>query len=230
MCIPRRLINLLAATLVTTALISNVAQAAPCADFTDVDTASQFCQNVEWMKNRAITLGCTATLYCPNEAVSRIAMAAFLRRLGDALTPIHLTRETSGPSLNIDADPVICATADYTVAGAPRTAHGNAALVAGQGTGVTDFAARYVESTDGGVSWIPVSQNHAATGSSSEKVSLNVMLPPRDLAVGITYRYALRLSRVAGSATTDDPGSYLCSVKVMLENRNSATPPRDAGG
>ena len=230
MCTSRQLIALLSATLVAAALNSNIAQAAPCADFTDVDDASQFCQNVEWMKNRAITLGCTTTLYCPDDGVSRIAMAAFLRRLGDALTPIHLTQETTGSSVNIDAGPVICETADYTIDGAPRTAHGNAALVAGQGTGVTDFAARYVESTDGGASWTPVSPNHAATGSGSERVSLSVMLPPRDLVVGTTYRYALRLSRVAGSATTDDPGSFLCSLRVMLENRNSATPPRDTGG
>ena len=34
------------------------------------------------MKNRGITLGCTATLYCPNDYVTRLQMAAFMYRLG----------------------------------------------------------------------------------------------------------------------------------------------------
>lgn len=59
-----------------------LALAAPCAGFTDVDTSSPFCANVAWMKNRGITLGCTATLYCPDEFVTRLQMAAFLYRLG----------------------------------------------------------------------------------------------------------------------------------------------------
>ncbi len=63
------------------------AAAAPCAGFTDVDSTNPFCVNVGWMKSRAITLGCTSTLSCPNDAVSRLAMAAFLNRLGDVLLP-----------------------------------------------------------------------------------------------------------------------------------------------
>ena len=51
---------------------------APCAGFTDVDDSSSFCVNVEWIKNRGITLGCTATQYCPHDYVTRLQMAAFL--------------------------------------------------------------------------------------------------------------------------------------------------------
>jgi hypothetical protein len=70
-------------------LLSSTAQAAPCAGFTDVDDTSQFCGNVTWLKNRGITLGCTsATLYCPNDFVSRLQMAAFMNRLGDSLFPL----------------------------------------------------------------------------------------------------------------------------------------------
>lgn len=64
-------------------LVPAAAGAAPCAGFTDVDDSSSFCTSVAWMKNRGITLGCTsATLYCPNDAVTRLQMAAFLYRLG----------------------------------------------------------------------------------------------------------------------------------------------------
>ena len=56
--------------------------AAPCAGFTDVDDSSGFCTSIAWMKNRAITLGCTSTQYCPNDFVRRDQMAAFMYRLG----------------------------------------------------------------------------------------------------------------------------------------------------
>jgi hypothetical protein len=63
------------------------AAAAPCAGFTDVDDADPFCANVAWIKNRNITLGCAVGLYCPNDAVTRLAMAALLNRLGDVVLP-----------------------------------------------------------------------------------------------------------------------------------------------
>jgi hypothetical protein len=70
-------------------LASTTARALPCAGFTDVDDTSQFCGNVTWLKNRGITLGCTSTtLYCPNDFVSRLQMAAFMNRLGDSLFPL----------------------------------------------------------------------------------------------------------------------------------------------
>lgn len=61
--------------------------AAPCAGFEDVPADSAFCPNVEWVKNRGVTLGCAVGLYCPNDSVSRLAMAAFLSRLDPMLAP-----------------------------------------------------------------------------------------------------------------------------------------------
>ncbi len=61
-----------------------------CGGFIDVSPADFFCNNVEWIANRLVTLGCTATEYCPNNFVLRSQMAAFLNRLGDALTPTIL--------------------------------------------------------------------------------------------------------------------------------------------
>ncbi len=58
--------------------------AAPCAGFTDVDSTNPFCTEVAWVKNRGIALGCTTTtLYCPNDAVTRLQMAIFMYRLGN---------------------------------------------------------------------------------------------------------------------------------------------------
>ena len=83
----RKLLGL--AGLLVLGLLSTAAQALPCAGFTDVEDTSPFCGNVTWLKNRGITLGCTsATLYCPNDFVSRLQMAAFMNRLGDSLFPL----------------------------------------------------------------------------------------------------------------------------------------------
>lgn len=68
-------------------LATSVVDAAPCAGFDDIDDSSAFCANVAWMKNRGITFGCAANLYCPNESVTRIQMAAFISRLQSLLPP-----------------------------------------------------------------------------------------------------------------------------------------------
>ena len=75
------------------ALLFHAASAltARCAGFTDVDSASPFCDEVQWMKNRGVTLGCTATEYCPNQDVTRLQMALFMFRLGDTLFPSTCT-------------------------------------------------------------------------------------------------------------------------------------------
>src|SRR5688500_14594709 len=51
---------------------SPAAFAAPCAGFDDVEDTSEFCTNVEWVRNRAVTLGCFAALYCPDANVTRL--------------------------------------------------------------------------------------------------------------------------------------------------------------
>jgi hypothetical protein len=51
------------------------------ADFDDVATDSTYGSAVDWLAEEAITLGCTATSYCPDGTVTRAEMAAFLWRL-----------------------------------------------------------------------------------------------------------------------------------------------------
>ena len=217
-----------AALLVTAGTTVPAALAAPCAGFTDVDDSSTFCDNVQWIKNRGITLGCEATAsYCPDDTVSRLSMAAFMNRLGDALVPVRLGSNATGVNLDIDDGPRVCTTAGHTVAGAPRLAHGVGMVAGAQGL-ETDLAVEIVESTDGGTTWLPVSPLHKVTSRESQSETVSVMLPPRNLAVGASYRYALRLSRVAGSSTTGDAGQWGCSLQVWLENRNPASPPLDA--
>ncbi|MBL8212125.1 MAG: VCBS repeat-containing protein [Bryobacterales bacterium] len=48
--------------------------------FTDVPTSDSFFPYIGLIRNRAITLGCTATTYCPGAAINRGQMAVFLVR------------------------------------------------------------------------------------------------------------------------------------------------------
>ncbi len=56
-----------------------------CTPFTDVAAADGFCSSIQWMHNRGITLGCTASQYCPADPVRRDQMAAFMFRLGNVV-------------------------------------------------------------------------------------------------------------------------------------------------
>lgn len=65
------------------------AHALPCSGFNDVDAASTFCPAVDWMRNRNVSQGCAANLYCPNDPVSRLQMAAFLNRFASTMAAMH---------------------------------------------------------------------------------------------------------------------------------------------
>jgi hypothetical protein len=71
---------------------SQALHAAPCtqapSSFDDVAVNDIFCTDVQWLKNRGVTLGCTpATDYCPSEVVTRGSMALFMKRLAEAILP-----------------------------------------------------------------------------------------------------------------------------------------------
>ncbi|MGE0653796.1 MAG: S-layer homology domain-containing protein [Alphaproteobacteria bacterium] len=57
-----------------------IAPAPGVASFTDVPTNAQFFREVEALAASGITSGCTATTFCPDQAVTRRQMAAFLSR------------------------------------------------------------------------------------------------------------------------------------------------------
>ena len=77
----------LAVPLALSAFASPVAWGAPCAGFSDVDTSSPFCVDVQWLKNRAVTLGCTVGTYCPDQPLTRLQMAIFMNRFAQVVEP-----------------------------------------------------------------------------------------------------------------------------------------------
>ena len=57
-----------------------ISPAPATATFTDVPVGSQFFAEVEALAASGITLGCTATTFCPTGTLTRLQMAAFLAR------------------------------------------------------------------------------------------------------------------------------------------------------
>ena len=50
----------------------------PTIHFTDVPATDVFCKHVHYLWAKGIITGCGATTYCPDDAVTRDAMAKFL--------------------------------------------------------------------------------------------------------------------------------------------------------
>jgi hypothetical protein len=75
----RRFALLLGFALLT---VTNPAVAQSCDGFTDVLASSPFCPDVTWIATYGITKGCGGSMFCPNENVTRLQMAAFVHRLG----------------------------------------------------------------------------------------------------------------------------------------------------
>ncbi|HEX4884524.1 MAG TPA: hypothetical protein VFX05_10330 [Casimicrobiaceae bacterium] len=225
--------KLLRSALFAVFVMPALASAAPCAGFSDVDSADPFCPSVEWMRNRAVTTGCGGAFFCPSAAVSRLQMAAFLNRFANALTPVYLGSNLQWSAVNGNLTPgvIVCPSGAYTPS-FPGLAHGYAmASATPTANDDADVAIEFVVSTDNGATFASASPRQTVTSSGSpvstgRTASVAVLLPPTDLAPGTNYRFALRILRAAGSTTTADAAG-VCQLHVLIENRNPTTPPLD---
>ena len=206
-------------------LAMSQAGAQSCVGFVDVAAADPFCPNVEWLKNRSITLGCTdSSHYCPAATVNRLSMAAFMNRLGTALTPATLYQEAAPGAVTISAAGTeYCVTAAFPVTGFPRAATLNGAF-AGTAAGAVTFRAVPVYSTNGGTSWTPtgtsIPKSTSAAGQWSTSTSIGVV----PMTVGQTYLFAVRVLNESGSALLADSR---CQLSAVIDNRNGTSSPFD---
>ena len=90
-----------------------------------------YCNNVEWLKNRAVTLGCVTPVgaYCENDFVLRSQMAAFMNRLGNVLTPLILRSIDTADDVTFDPPFVMCEDQAVAAAAYPRQASFTATVV-----------------------------------------------------------------------------------------------------
>lgn len=203
--------------------LPGVAAAAPCAGFADVEDSDPFCPSVEWMKNRNVTTGCGGGNYCPSAAVSRLAMAAFMKRLGDALTPVQLAADLAPGTVDLDTNVVACQTADYAVTGFPRTAYADATFSATAGADVS-FAADLVVSTNGGGAWTPLNANPNRGSVPANQWGSLSDIGAVALNVGDTVRFGARLTR-GGVAGGTDLADSRCQIRVLVYSRTGSASP-----
>lgn len=222
--------------------IPTAAFAAPCVGFTDVDDADAitgpFCVNVEWIRNRGVTLGCSATQYCPFDNVSRLQMAAFMQRLGDALTPAVLTQTDVIPAFSLslpetDVNAHLCKTTPYTVTGYPRRAIIYAQM-SGRSDGTVEVFGSPSISTNNGVSYARIApagigMRSTATGTTWMSLTQTSAL---DLNVGTTYIFAYFVQRDVTDGGTANLTGGRCNMTIQIGSRTGGTSPRDtdAGG
>ena len=193
------------------------ADAQSCAGFDDVNTFNAFCQDIVWLKNRKITLGCTATEYCPDTGVSRLSMAAFMNRLGNIVTPTVLSAEDSGGTLDPAIAHIVCPTPVL-----PARTHRSELIGSGalsfEVTGVKDVPVGIVFTTNGGTTWNPIGSNidfpAHARGNAGSRHHAHVSTWT-EYSVTPDIRYALRIQ---ATAATQSISSWTCHLQMTVFN------------
>jgi serine protease len=199
-----------------------------CGRFNDVPATSPFCTDVQWILNRAVTLGCGIVEYCPAGSTVRLAMAAFLQREGTALTSHDVPLVVDNRALNLAAPQVACfeTTRSYAVTGHPRRARLRSFANVYGATASTAVTVENVYSTDGGATWNALPAFNAAAQTlyagrvPAEDQTMN-LYAELDLDVGASYIFGLRFSAVPAAATV----SVYCSYQARIFNRNGASAP-----
>lgn len=193
-----------------------------CSQFTDVDQSNPLCPNVDWLRNRGVTLGCTTTtLYCPGDSVLRLSMAAFMNRLGNALTPTFAVQQGQGASLPLPSPAVVCDTGNVLATTHPRSASviGIVNTLAATSVGVS---MHIVYSTNAGVTWTSVTQAPTALGGGGGWLNGAVQKSAIPLDANTTYRFAVRLDPLPG---TTQLGNWSCHIKSTLASRTGSGVP-----
>ena len=200
---------------------------AACGGFSDVTGADSFCNAAEWLKNRGITLGCTATDYCPNNNVTRAQMALFMQRLGDTIAPTTYSDNVqSTGGLTLDTRPGFCTTADFAPVNFPRVAMVTWSFA---GLASSELTARIYSATsfDSGGTFATNESNLmrvTALGAGWVGTSATVKV---NVPAGASPRFRLRTDREAGTLTAGNFMGGRCNIGVSLVSVNGGASPYD---
>jgi hypothetical protein len=205
----------------TDAGATEYAYPAQCDGFLDVAGDSPFCPSVSWMKNRNVTTGCGGGNYCPTPDVSRLAMAAFMARLGGQLSGTPILKVEASGLLDFSTSPVICKTDPIAATSGPRRAILDAVFA---GLAGADILGRgnLVVSTDGGTTWTTFSLFTLRTTFKAalwRSVHLNWFY---DIEAGQSVRFGLLMDRPDTNSSGVLDSS--CRLRVRLENNSGFTP------
>ncbi|HVF63116.1 MAG TPA: PQQ-dependent sugar dehydrogenase [Casimicrobiaceae bacterium] len=197
--------------------------AASCGGFVDVPVSDPACTSVEWLRNRGVTIGCSATQYCPNDPVIRSSMALFLRRFAEAIGPVVNHHEATLTAPSIDTQPVVCSTAESVAVPYPRRIQGYFAASI-DASGPLTVGVTLVASRNAGATWEPISQTRMraqTSGAQWRSVSGQGVLL---MNAGDAVRFGLLLNRDAGSAAVT---TLRCQIGWIDSSRDGSATPRD---
>ncbi|HEX4883290.1 MAG TPA: S-layer homology domain-containing protein [Casimicrobiaceae bacterium] len=206
------------------ALVSSSAWAVPCAGFGDVDSTDPFCPSVEWLKNRGITTGCAVGQYCPTAPVSRLAMAGFMKRLGDALQPEFVANAENGIFNQVNGQAVVCQTPDFATDTYPRVATPVGALLYHAGPAGNDVATRLVYRLPPSTLWQSWSGSIArATNPAGGYTSQSPTAPALLLQAGTTIAFGIQATSGTGAALAVSVAG--CELNVRIDTGMGAGTP-----
>lgn len=194
---------------------------AHCEGFSDVAGNDSFCPSVAWLKNRSITQGCGGGAYCPNDAVIRMHMAAFMKRLGEALAGASFLASEAPGVIDFTAEPVVCQTTAIPASNAPRRAALDA-VFSGLAGADSLGRANFVVSEDGGATWNEFQLYTVRTTFRANLWRSLQVTGTRNLEANKTVRFGLKMNRPgAGASGVLDS---TCRLRVRVENSSGFTP------
>lgn len=204
----------------------STARAQQCGAFTDVLVSDSYCPAVDWLKNRGITTGCTATGYCPGNNVNRAQMALFMNRLGKALTPRLVgVQQGTGAARNIAPGQftTVCQTQASALPAVNYAQHLRArGTISANLTGSAVGLAPYL-SLNGGAfaSIVGTEMLINPTGDELLQWSSNVVpvAPANSISVGVAI-----INRGAGTLSLQNNGRCAIEVEAIAANPTSPTP------
>ena len=197
---------------------------ARCSNFTDMDLGDPFCPNVEWLRNRAITLGCTMTQYCPNDPVTRLQMAAFMNRLGNALEPVFAHAAQTAVHAAANSNGIVCQTEAVDTEGFPRVASLSASTFHHTAPTSVRVSTKVIFSIDAGATWTDLSGTPTFAGNvAGSTASQSPGARPRVFPPETSLLFGIRVD--TPSATLTDAG---CELAVRLDSHTGASGAFDA--
>lgn len=218
-------------TLLATLFIAEDGAAAPCAGFTDVDDASPFCGGVAWMANRQVTTGCGTGLYCPGDSVSRLAMAAFMSRLGAALTPRRVFVDQNPGPVNLQGGGANLVCGSPSVPSSVEAAFAHKAVIHGTAWGLVDAPVNWMAdiwyTTNAGLTWSYIVNFIPGMGATPGALTQVTTFAQMELDPAKAYVFAIRVRESPDGV--DGTGNFTdlaCHLLVEIGNSNAVpTPP-----
>ena len=209
----------LAVSLVFAALAPSAAWAAPCAGFSDVDTSSPFCVDVQWLKNRAVTLGCTVGTYCPDQPLTRLQMAIFMNRFAQVVEPeFAFATDLSAFGAVNTVQGTICETPPVAATNYSRYATPVGAMLVHGGPAINDVATTLVWRTPPNTLWQAWGPPSRTANQPGQPVSQSPTAPPLNMIAGENYAFAIRTN--GGTGGTPAVSIAQCTLTVRIDNRN----------